>query len=273
MKTKYFLLLFPILIVFLYMSRILQEYYSPANERPIFQISKHIDDTLRIAYIGDSWALGHSDSWTFGDKPHFCQIPNLIKDSLHRPVMVKSYGISGLTSKKIYYALFESERFKNFIQKGFDYCYISAGINDTYGKMSTSYYKQSMECIIRFLLANHIHPIIQEIPDYNIIEAYERQKIDKKFIRHFSMFVNGTQMDCKQQFREALDELIKDKGYKNKVSIIRYKSWNNNYENDLKELYISDQMHLNDKGYAVLDHAISKVVLDIEHQRLLKTGF
>ena len=124
-----------------------------------------------------------------------------------------------------------------------------------------------MDCIIRFFIANDIHPIIQEIPDYNIIEAYERQKADKKFLQHISMFINGIHLDCKQQFREALDELIIDRGYKNKVSIIRYKSWNNNYEKDLKEFYISDQMHLNDKGYAAIDNAICKVVLDIEHKK------
>ena len=119
-----------------------------------------------------------------------------------------------------------------------------------------------MNCIIRFLLANHIHPIILEIPDYNIMKAYEQQKIEKKFLRHLSMLINGTQMDCKQQFRDALDELIIDKGYQDKVSIIRYKSWNNNYESDLKYFYIDDQMHLNDRGYTVLDSIIAEVIIN-----------
>jgi lysophospholipase L1-like esterase len=265
MKAKKVIILMSVVFIISYYGEKIHDFYSPAKERQIYRTHEHHDDTLRIAYIGDSWALGHSESWTFGNKPHFCQLSNIIKDSLNRPVTVESYGISGLTSKKIYYALFESNSFKSFIQKGYDYCYVSAGINDTYGKMSTSYYTHSMDCIIRFLITNHIHPIIQEIPDYNIVEAYKSQNTYKKFLRHISMFINATQMDCKQQFREALNKLIIEKDYQNKVSIVRYKSWNNNYENDLKELYISDQIHLNDKGYAVLDHAISKVVLDIEH--------
>ena len=268
MKTKNLIILIPILIVIIYISKRLYEYYSPAKERPIYRTTKHYDDTLRIAYIGDSWAFRHSDNWTFGHRPHSCQIPDIIKDSLHRPVIVESYGINGLTSKNIYYALYEEDSFRQLMEKGYNYCFISAGINDTYAKMSTSYYYQSMNCIIRFLLANNIHPLIQEIPDYNIIKAYEKQKIDKKLIRHLSMFVNGTQMDCKQQFRDALDELIIDKGYQDIVSIIRYKTWNNHYETDIKEMYISDNIHLNERGYTVLDSVIIKVILDIERSHL-----
>ena len=251
----------------------LYEYYSPPKERQYYRTTKHDDDTLRIAYIGDSWALGHSGIWTFGPKPHSCQISNIITDSLHKPVIIESYGIGGLTSKNIYYAFFDVDSFNQFLKEGYDYCFISAGINDTYCKMSISYYKQSINLIIRFLLNNHIHPIILEIPDYNIFKAFEKQKINKKLIRHLSMFVNETQLDCKQQFRDALDELITKNDYKDKVSILRYKSWNKNYENDLNELYIEDQMHLNDKGYNALDNAIINIIFDIERRKTVQKEY
>ena len=146
------------------------------------------------------------------------------------------------------------------MERGYDYCYISAGINDTYKKMSKAYYKKSMDCIIRFLLTNQIHPIIQEIPDYNINKTYENQKPYKKFIRQLSMLINHTKLDCKQDFRDALDELINEKRYNDKISVIRYKSWNNDYENDLNILYLNDGMHLNEKGYLVLDSMIAKKI-------------
>ena len=76
------------------------------------------------------------------------------------------------------------------------------------------------------------------------------------------MFINDTDLDCKQQFRDALDELIQAKGYQDKVTVIRYKSWNKSFENDLKELYIEDKMHLNDKGYVVLDTAIANEIIN-----------
>ena len=158
------------------------------------------------------------------------------------------------------------------MEKGYDYCFISAGINDTYKKMSTFYYQKSMDCIIHFFLTNHIHPIIQEIPDYNIHKAYNEQTIKKKLIRYFSQLVNGIDLDCKQQFRNSLDILIKEKGYVRKISVIRYKSWNNNYKCDLNNLYLEDQIHLNDKGYCALDSVIAKAIIAIHTKALLSTN-
>ena len=230
-------------------------YYTPPKLRQPYQINATQDDTLRIAFIGDSWAFMHRD--------HECMIPQLLQDSLHRPVKVHSYGVCGLTSKEIYENIFDNSDFKQFLSKRrYEFCYVSAGINDTYKKMSTSYYQQSMDGIIQFLLLNHIHPIIQEIPDYDINMSFERQEASRKFLRHISMIINYTPLDCKQLFRNALDELILEKDYGNKVSIVRYKSWNSNGENDFKHIYSSDRMHLNNNGYTVLDSIITKIILD-----------
>ena len=77
------------------------------------------------------------------------------------------------------------------------------------------------------------------------------------------MFVNDTPLDCKQKFRDALDKLILEKGYQDKVSIIRYQSWNNDYAKDLNNLYVEDQMHLNKRGYERLDSAIAETILSL----------
>ena len=259
MKYKLFLLLVSFITICILLGTKLHSYYEPAKQRLPYHTTLHNDDTIRIAYIGDSWAFGHQF--------HQCKIKDILEKDLHCPVIVRSYGIGGLTSKEIYHAIFDLDSLRHFMEYGYDYCYISAGINDTYKKMSTSYYQKSMDCIIQFLLANHIHPIIQEIPDYNITKAYENQKTDKKLLRLISMLINNTDLDCKQQFRDALEELIKAKGYKDKVTIIRYKSWNKSYEVDLKELYIEDQMHLNEKGYTTLDYFIYKEIRQIEQER------
>lgn len=196
-------------------------------------------------------------------------IPQLLQDSLHRPVKVHSYGVCGLTSKEIYENIFDNSDFKQFLSKRrYEYCYISAGINDTYKKMNTSYYQQSMNGIIQFLLSSHIHPIIQEIPDYDIYTSFDRQKTSRKILRRLSMMINNTPLDCKQLFRDTLDELIREKGYQDKVSIVRYKSWNNDYSNDIKQLYLDDGLHLNEQGYAKLDSAIAKEIISfIVHEQ------
>ena len=239
-----------------YLGTHLYTYYSPAKSHAIYETKHDEDDTIRIAYIGDSWAFMHQE--------HDCLISKLLEDTIHRPVKVHSYGICGLTSKEIYENMFENNDFKHFLQKrNYDFCFISAGINDTYKKMSTTYYQQSMDGIIQFLLANNIRPIIMEIPDYNIQDCFDRQKTSRKALRRLSMFVNSTPLDCKQSFRNALDELIRERDYQDHVSIIRYKSWNNDYENNLKHLYIGDGLHLNEQGYAKLDSVIAKEIISL----------
>lgn len=229
-------------------------YYAPPRLKQPYKINTTPDDTLRIAFIGDSWAFMHKD--------HECKIATILQNSIQKPVKVHSYGVCGLTSKEIYENMFDNSDFNLFLSKRqYEYFYVSAGINDTYKKMSTSYYQQSMDGIIRFLLANHIHPILQEIPDYDIQLSYERQKPSKKLLRRLSMIINSTPLDCKQIFRNALNDMIHENNYADKLSILRYKSWNGNGDKDLKGLYRSDRLHLNDKGYAVLDSAIAKEIL------------
>lgn len=228
-------------------------YYAPPVYRQPFQMSQKPDDTLRIAYIGDSWAYLH--------KYHKCRLAQLLKDTLCRPVVVYSYGISGLTSKEIYENMYDNKDFRFFLTKNrYDYCYISAGINDTYKKMSISYFRQSMKNIIRLLLENHIHPIIQEIPDYDISISYDWQNRAKKLHRRLSMFINNMPLDCKQIFRDALDEMIRESDYQNKVTILRYKSWNNDFISDLNHLYLVDRLHLNEQGYNKLDSVIAEII-------------
>lgn len=231
-------------------------YYAPPKLRQPYKIIATPDDTLRIAFIGDSWAFLHKD--------HNCKIAQMLQDLLHRPIKVHSYGICGLTSKEIYENIFNNTDFRHFFQKRtYQYCFISAGINDTYKKMGTFYYQQSIDGIIQFLLANNIRPIILEIPNYDIQKSFDRQKSSRKLLRHLSMLVNRKSTDCKQQFRNALDELIQEKGYTNQVGVVRYQSWNNNFEQDLGTLYLGDGLHLNDKGYYVLDSTIAEAIVSL----------
>lgn len=229
------------------------DFYTPPTERRAYEVKRHDDDTLRIAYYGDSWASMHEE--------HNCIIAQMITKRTNLPVKVTTHGLSGRTSKDLYEYLFDYQETHNFMMQGYDICFISAGINDTNMKISTSYYKKSMDCIIRFLLFNHIRPIILEIPDYDIRKIYDEQKLHRKIRCHISMLVNDMPIDCKRIFRDALDELIQDKGYEDKVSIIHCKSWNKEFEKDLRELYNDDHLHLNGKGYAVLDSMIASEIL------------
>lgn len=247
-----------------YITRKVYNYYVPMGPMEVYQTATYDDDTLRIAYIGDSWAYIHQ-------KEKLCLIPQIIETQIKRPTIVYSYGLGGRTSNEIYKALFYDDILRKLMhEKGADYCFISAGINDVNKKLSIRYYQNSMDNIIRLMLKNHIHPVILEIPDYDVHKAYRGLNNRSKLLRKLSMAINDVPMDCKQIYRNALDTLIKEKGYQEKVSVVRYKLWNNDYYNDQKRLYLKDGVHLNNYGYTVLDSIIAKEILknieDYDHR-------
>lgn len=253
MKRWLIILLIIITIICIAIGHAIYGYYTPPTERKAYIIPHHHDDTLRIAYIGDSWAAMH--------KGHECLIAQLIKDRIHRPVKISSFGIHGKTSKEIYKNLFDNKEMHNFMMQGYDFCFISAGINDTYKKMSATYYRTSMDNIIHFMLTNHIHPIILDIPDYDIVKAYNRQQSVRKLLRKISMVITGSKMDCKQEYRATLTELVTGSKNSNQISILKFQEWNNDYCNDIKIYYLDDGMHLNKLGYAKLDSCIAKHII------------
>lgn len=257
MKKRQYTILLVLSIICLIIAYQVYRYYSAPQLRQIYQFHEHPDnDTINIAFIGDSWAFMH--------KNHSCKIGDYIETVIHKPVRVYSFGISGLTSKEIYEKIYDDDAFRHFMeQRRYNYCYISVGINDTYKKMSTSYYQKSIDNIIQLLLKNHIYPIIQEIPDYDIHKAYDRQKYNKKVIRKISSFINGCPLDCKDAYRNSLNHLMINNNYKNHVSVLRYRTWNNNNLQDLQELYLSDGMHLNEYGYKKLDRAIATEIIKL----------
>lgn len=223
-------------------------YYAPPMMQKPYIITRHDDDTLHIAYIGDSWAFLH--------QPYDEKMSDELAERLNRPVKISSHGYCGRNSKDIYKYFFNNPEMKHFISKGYEYCIISAGINDSNKKMSTGYYKKSMDCIIRFMLTNDITPILLEIPDYDIEKMFRWEPPSRKLLRRLSCFINSTPMDCKKEFRKALDELISEKRLEDQVQIIRYKAWNSHFSEDQKTLYREDGVHLNEKGYAKLDSCI-----------------
>jgi len=254
-KVILFIILFIIVFGLSDIAKKVYKYYYPINPMRAYQTARHEDDTFRIAYIGDSWAYMHQQQ-------EECLIPQIIEEQTHQPAKVYSYGLGGRTSKEIYEALFADNHLREMMfEKGADYCFISAGINDVNKKLSIKYYQESVDNIIRFMLTNKIRPIILEIPDFDVHKAYRGLKASSKLLRKISMTANGVPMDCKQIYRNALETLIKEKGYQHKVSILRYKTWNNDYPYDQQRLYLKDGVHLNDYGYTVLDSVIAKEII------------
>lgn len=229
-------------------------YYSPAEKQDRITVMQHDDDTIRIAYIGDSWADGH--------KNVKCVIDSLVFFPTGRPVVVKTAGISGLTSKNIYYGLFRDNSMRNVIEWGPDFCFVVAGINDTDRKMGKGYYKEDMRLIIDLLLENHITPIILEIPSYDIMFSYKRRSRKVKLQYLASMVVTWSKMNCIEDYRDVYYELLDEQGWKDQVITISYKDWNPEGYKDKRDLYDGGLMHLNAKGYLVLDSCIAHKIIE-----------
>ncbi len=256
-KTKIYIITTICIVVFLIVRQIIP-YYSPAHRLEGLDIQVHDDDTIRIAYIGDSWAYGH--------KNMRCIIDSLLSNAIGLTVKVRTAGISGLTSKNIYYGLYKNDSMRSAIEWGPDFCFVVAGINDSDRKIGVNYYKENMRLIIELLLVHHITPIILEIPSYNIRYSYERRNRMVKLKYLVSMLLTLSDMDCIDEYRKAYNELIEEQGWYDKVITIRTSDWNSNGYKDDRNLYDEGQMHLNSIGYLVLDSCIAnKIVMHLKN--------
>lgn len=231
----------------------IKPYYSPASKQNGLTVNQRYDDTIRIAYIGDSWAEIHQKTR--------CVIDSIVSNATMKPVLVRNAGVGGLTSKDIYYGIYKNAAMRNVIEWGPNYCFVVAGINDTDRKKGKGYYKENMKLIIETLLDYQITPIILEIPSYNIRYSYSNKR-NKFKVRYLAlMILTCSELDCINEYREVYDDLIKENHWENDVITISSNDWNPNGYKDRRCLYDKDLMHLNEKGYDVLDSCISSYII------------
>ncbi len=228
-------------------------YYKPAKEHGVFTIvSREKDDTIRVAYIGDSWAAMHEY------QPYI--LKSLLTKATGKSVVVRSAGIGGLTSKEIYDSLFYDVKLKDIIEWGPDFCFISAGINDTHKKMGRGFFKEDMRLIISLFQKYNIIPIILEIPRYDIYFSFKRMILANKLRAIRSMLWTHSFLDCIDDYVAAYNELLDEQHWHNQVITIRKIQWNPDGYKDKRGLYLEDRMHLNKKGYYYLDSCIASEI-------------
>lgn len=227
--------------------------YKPANRMYGLTVCHHNDDTLRIAYIGDSWAYHHQEIPTIMD--------SLITVDTSLPVLIRNAGIGGLVSKEIYYKLFEDKLFRDIIEWGPDFCFVSAGINDTNKKSGCSNYKENMRIIISSLLDMNITPVILEIPYYDIWYTFRQMNIITMLRSVRSMIWTCSAMNCIDDYSNALEDLVEEQQWQNDIIIVRRQYWNPLGYKGQKELYTKDRIHINQAGYYQLDSCIASEIV------------
>lgn len=224
-------------------------YYKPATEQKGLTVENHADDTIRIAYIGDSWAARHSRMPKVLD--------SLLSSVTGKDVIVRDAGISGLNSKDIYYSIFYDDDVRSAIEWGPDFCFVSAGINDTDHKVGSTCYKENMRLIIKTLLQHRITPVILEIPHYDISYVFWHRSWIVQFRAVRSMLWTLSSLNCIDAYTRSYNELLAEQHWQQCVITIRRDDWNPEGYKDARNLYVEDRMHLNEKGYYTLDSCIA----------------
>lgn len=238
----------------LIISKRLYNYYSWAEEKPTnYHLSRiQADDTLKVIIIGDSWAAYHHDNDTL--------LSTMLQKKTHKSVHVISSGMIGAKTKAIYELTFDtlsSRGTQRLIATRPDYCIISAGINDAIAKMGPRNYCYHYGLIIKKLISAGITPVIIDMPDVGYYSAYKRESLLMKIRHRLSNTINRTGMWSFEEYRNALVAYLSENQLTNQIIYISSDSWNRQGFNDKRQLYLPDNIHLNARGYYLLDSCIA----------------
>ena len=252
-----------IIAFFIYISSLCYKYYSYAKDNTyVYEQQKQINDTIKVVMIGDSWAAYHH---TAG---HDSLLAKMIGQYSQRPTTVISSGMVGAKTKTIYELMSDSispAGTRSLLHQKPDYCIISAGINDAVAKIGAENYCYHYMLILKQLLANHIKPIVIDMPDVGYQSVYQRESYFSQFRHWLSCKLNETDMWSFDDYRNSLIKSIEDSNYTQKIIYIDANEWNSQGFQDPRNLYMEDNIHLNFKGYTLLDSCIARhICMDIQ---------
>lgn len=228
-----------------------------------YQVKSHHDDTLRVVMIGDSWAGMHDEA---GLDSFLQRQLNGLTDF---PVIVKSRGRGGEKTRGIYNLMFEYGKYgtRSILSEGPNYCIVMAGINDAAANRGVRQYLYHYKLILDFLLSHNIRPVIVVIPDVDIWALHGSKSIKDLLGDYLKSMMTGCDMYNYHEYREALLSMLKEEDLMKKIVLISMKEWNGEGEKIDKSLFLEDQIHLNRKGYELLDSCISFKIIEDYNSR------
>lgn len=253
-----------IVICFIYVGCVLRDYYSYAEETiPKTTNLTQNHDTMNVIFIGDSWAAYHSQ--------YDQHLKTCIETKVKRPTKVLSKGIVGAKTKTIYTEMHTNSPsgINELIELSPDYAIVSAGINDAVAKMGTANYCYHYQLIIKELLSADIKPIIIDMPQVDYRAIYQRESMIAKIRHHISSWLTGAPFWTFDSYRTALLSLISQDETEKHLIYIPASEWNPEGYADSRMLYKEDHVHLNEKGYLLLDSCITS---NIYHDMLTTHG-
>ena len=247
-------------------------FYVPPVPITPYEVQHHEDDTLRVIMIGDSWVYFHEtlrrDS-TFED-----ELKRVLKS---QKVKVTAKGLAGSTSGEIYQRM-SAERTMEMdydltycsqpvIEAGADYCVISAGINDARQRRGKVYYVGSYLRILRLLLSYGIRPVVTEVPQVEVDEAFIGNTLYYRMKARICMSILKTELYGVDDYRRVLKDSLMSTHLMDSVIYISAASWNPEGWKDKRKIYTDDNFHLNLPGYALLDSAYAAAIVNDYRKR------
>lgn len=263
---KLLVIIFSIVALALWVIWEWRPYYRPSEVFNTYEVTKHDDDTLRVIMIGDSWVYFHETLRR--DSTLELKIK---KEIGHKRVKLLAKGKGGAVSGEIYNYM-SAERMlateydlnncsQPIIEQGADYCIISAGINDARQRRGKQYYVTNYYHIIRFLLSKGIRPVVMEIPEVEVDEAYEGNTLYYQLRSRIFMRMMETNLYGTHDYRQALKDSLVARHLMDSIVYIPATSWNPDGWLDKRDIYTDDHFHLNLKGYELLDSTFATEIV------------
>ena len=241
-----------IFVCIIYTGYITKGYYSLADELLTPKTTPtHERDSLIVIFIGDSWAAYHSK--------YDQHLKTCLEARVKRPTKVMSKGTVGAKTKFIYKEMHTDtpSGTKELIELSPDYAIVSAGINDAVAKMGAENYCHHYNLIIKTLFSAGIKPIIIDMPQVDYKAVYQRESTTAKIRHHISSWITGAPLWSFDNYREALQSLIRQDKKAKRLIYIPASDWNPEGYKDSRHLYLEDHVHLNERGYYHLDSCIT----------------
>lgn len=236
-----------------------KDYYSYADKTVTKNKNvEHNNDTITVIFIGDSWAAYHSQ--------YDQHLKSCIETKINRPTKIISKGTVGAKTKTIYNKMHDCSPSgtKDLIKQSPNYAIVSAGINDAVAKMGTENYCYHYNLIIKELLSAGIKPIIIDMPQVDYKAIYQRESIIAQIRHRISSWLTGAPLWSFEDYRIALQSLLNRNELGKQLIFIPVSEWNLDGYKDFRMLYKEDHVHLNEKGYYLLDSCITtKIHSDI----------
>lgn len=229
----------------------LHPYYRLAKNQELIMdsIVNFQSDTLKIAFIGDSWAAYHHD--------YDMKLERMLSQ-MGQPVHVFSIGRVGAKSKEIYERMFSTTQ--SILMERPKYCVVSAGINDAVAKLGKEYYVHHYMLILQQLLELGIKPVVLEMPLVNYQAIAGREPLMMRVRHMVSSMTTGSEMYGFDSYKMALIQAIKNANMQSRIIYIGADLWNSDGYLDDRGLYVEDETHLNAVGYEVLDSCIASEI-------------